>query len=231
MFCYFLPISNCPGDKLGAGDGIIERPSKASVAEYYYDFAQRRQAWLRKRIHDYARQHNFKTPCTAIHVRRGDVVLHGGNHKRRYHPIAEYVNATPKLHPNVYSLTDDKNAIAEAQAEFPKLNWMYVERPRYKASEGGWEKHIPSNDPVFEVTALLAELYLARMCDSFIHGSSGFSKRIYREMLKSGRQNIRTINIDSYLPKSAVFNKKHANTVNLSHKYDAEVLSAGNNVK
>jgi len=80
-----------------------------------------------------------------IQPRRGDVVLHGGSLKRRYHPIAEYMEASDTIRKSVYLLTDDKNAINEAKVEFPNTNWMFLDRPRYRAAEGGWEKQVGKN--------------------------------------------------------------------------------------
>jgi hypothetical protein len=93
-------------------------------------------------------------PCTVIHVRRGDIVMHG-KQSRKYHAISEYLNASAKtniqIHPNILILTDDHNAIGEAKTLYPEYHWMSIERPRWKADEGGFERQLPSNDPIFEM--------------------------------------------------------------------------------
>eukprot|EP00539_Tryblionella_compressa_P001774 CAMPEP_0178734522 /NCGR_PEP_ID=MMETSP0744-20121128/1388_1 /TAXON_ID=913974 /ORGANISM="Nitzschia punctata, Strain CCMP561" /LENGTH=109 /DNA_ID=CAMNT_0020386807 /DNA_START=58 /DNA_END=387 /DNA_ORIENTATION=- len=87
--------------------------------------------------------------CDAVfHVRRADVTLHGSA-MRRYHAIEEYVNASGltshQQKPNVFLLTDDQNAIDEAEVLFPDINWIYLDRKRHKGSSGGWENQIPSD--------------------------------------------------------------------------------------
>lgn len=72
-----------------------------------------------------------------IHVRRGDVVLHG-KFSRAYHKISEYLQTARHLmSPNILLLTDDANAVTEAlahrklpRADFP-LTWYYIDRPRH----------------------------------------------------------------------------------------------------
>ena len=127
MFCYFLPLSSCPAveDK---HDTLFFRPDRSVSSElccnepdrWYLEFATRPQAWLRKRVYDLVRQQSamMQTPCTVMHVRRADVVLHG-DQSRRYHAISEYLDASDAIEHNVLLLTDDQNAVSEALHKHP----------------------------------------------------------------------------------------------------------------
>ena len=223
MFCYFLPLSACPpapeGDKSQFLQDNTKRGKKGKQQhQWYYEYLTRRQTWLRKAVFDFRQKQKIHGPCTAIHCRRGDVVLHTGMHKRRYHPIAEYMNATQNLRPNIYLMTDDANAIVEAQTEFPNYNWMYIDRPRYKANEGGWEKQIPSNDPTLEVVVLLAAFQMVRQCDQLIHSRSGFATQLYSEMMATGHE-IDRIDLDK---GGKVFSTKYKDSVHISAAYDTD---------
>lgn len=62
-------------------------------------------------------------------------------------------------------LTDDANAIGEALVEHGKsYTWIYLDRPRHRGAEGGFENQIPSGDPRMEVVAMLAEARILRQC-------------------------------------------------------------------
>lgn len=81
---------------------------------------------------------NNARDCTVVHVRRSDVIFHE-SHTRRYFPVADYVKLIPReklSNPNhyIFLLTDDSNAIEEANEFFPNLNWKYFDRPRHKGS-------------------------------------------------------------------------------------------------
>jgi hypothetical protein len=62
-------------------------------------------------------------------------------------------------------LTDDANAIGEALVQYgQQYSWMYLDRPRHRGAEGGWENQVPSGDPRMEVVAILAEARILRQC-------------------------------------------------------------------
>ena len=50
--------------------------------------------------------------------------------------IHEYLDAVKAIivtvPNNIFLLTDDQNAIEEAEAKFPEKNWMYCKRPRHR---------------------------------------------------------------------------------------------------
>jgi len=157
------------------------------------------------------------TPCTALHVRRGDVVAHG-THSRRYFSIAEYLNTTDKVEHNVFLLTDDHNAIGEALHEFPDRNWMYIDRPRYRGSEGGFERHLPSNDPILEMTVLLATFRLVRKCTSMVRGSSAFGEYLWGEIKDAHPvENIWFTRVDGAL---TIYSADNVASANISKTYD-----------
>ena len=126
--------------------------------------------------------------CTVFHVRRGDIVTHGGI-TRRYFPISDYVkhmNSSKVSNPNHYVLllTDDSNAINEAHEFFPYLNIKFFDRPRHKGSNHGtvWEDQTPSRDPAFEVIVMMATFELAQECSAIVWGQSGFAAYVYNQV-------------------------------------------------
>ena len=223
MFCYFLPISNCPKAPKGAKGGILHNNKPYDVHRYLYDYLIRRQTWLRKAVYEFTKKQSITAPCTVVHVRRGDVVLHQSHHRRRYYPISQYVNATTPEEKNIFLLTDDANAITEAKAEYPHLNWMYIDRPRYKADEGGWEKQLPSNNPEFEVTTLLSIFRLVTRCNKLIHTRSAFANMLYAEMLMAGSLGDR-VEVDKGIKK---YHANNTESVAISKKYAELAEKAG----
>jgi hypothetical protein len=194
------------------------RAKTTTLRRWYWEYATRLQTWLRKSVHDYT-QHQIRTlplhtPCTVMHVRRGDVILHGLL-SRRYHSIRDYINVTKRktttapsspsspqrhdhnqLERNILLLTDDDNAIHEALTEFPNdYHWMYLNRTRYKAASGGWEQHLPSGNATLEMIILLSTLRLVRHCNSLIKSSSNFGNLILDEM-RSENASVWFINVE-----------------------------------
>jgi hypothetical protein len=201
QFCYFLNYTHCEANSSSFNEEL----------PYSYDFlrkpfmwateyATRPQTWLRKAVYDYYKEHfDVQTPCSAIHVRRGDVVLDGDG-SRKYHAIDEYMNGTLVLDPNILLLTDDANAIAEAKFKYPGYNWMYENRTRYKAEEGGWGSHFPSGDPSLEVTILLATFKAVQQCTKLVRSLGNLGD--YFEGLMSTRHegNITVFHLDFHNP-------------------------------
>lgn len=194
LSCYFLPMSNCSSSpKIVKNRANYDHGVPAYFQNrFFMEFITRQQQWLRKRIYDYVQQINITLPCAVLHVRRGDSIL-GTNH-RRYRPIKDYVDVLKHNQRNILLLTDDSNAIKEAVEFYPDYNWMYFNRPRYRGHEGGWEEHIPSNDPAFEVIAILSELRLARTCQTLVHTASNFGQLLYAEM-RSVSKDVKRVNL------------------------------------
>ena len=160
MYCYFLNMTNCAPNPQHVQNGFLTRHGEHQhdgKNSFLLDYAWRQQMWLRRRVYELTRSVNITTPCTVIHVRRGDVVLSKAT-SRRYYAISEYINATNNIEKNILLLTDDVDAIEEAQVEFPKFNWMFINRTRNRGSEGGWENQLPSQDPTLEVVVLSGHL-------------------------------------------------------------------------
>lgn len=206
--CYFLPYHGCgPLSELVASSEILddledveEIPDDSAIDEEpglgrsAYFFFAREQLWLRRAVFDYARTFRRERgvsparydDCTAMHVRRSDVILHDDN-ARRYFPVEDYVARIPPerlADPRhyVFLLTDDANAVDEAEEFFPGLEWKYLDRPRHRGSSGGWENQTPSRDPRLETVVLLATFELAKDCSAFVHGQSGFADHIYQQV-------------------------------------------------
>jgi len=136
-------------------------------------------------------------PCSIIHVRRADVIIE--NQGRKFYNVSEYIAKLPKDRrepgANVLLLTDDANAIDEAWHDFPDLKWHYLDRPRFRGQEGGWENHFPSNDPALEVIIIKAIQVMVQQCDIIVHGKGGFSDFIYDSM-KQANENAQRIPVE-----------------------------------
>lgn len=206
MYCYLLNMTNCRSSS-GPNNNTQPLPSaqQQDIEHYwwYMEFLVRPQTWLRKRVYDFIQKQPEQfnnTPCTVMHVRRNDVVLHD-QQARKFHPISEYVTAannSTTIRPNILLLTDDHNALGEATAQYPQYNWMFIDRPRFQGV-GGWEHQIPSDDPTFEVVVLFATFQLVRSCDQIILSTGKFSDYLYAEMKRdrpSTAVPVNRVNID-----------------------------------
>ena len=150
--------------------------------------------------------HDSKTmpyPCTTIHVRRGDSGIPRAPY-RRYAAVQEYLDAAkPGLHKgdNIFLLTDDQSTIDEVQQYHAKdYHWMYMDRPRHKGIEGGFDGHIPSKDEAFDLLVILMEMQLAKTCNKLVYGQSGFARALTEEMDMEGRK-YKKIKIDTTVSK------------------------------
>jgi hypothetical protein len=228
--CYFLPLTSCQKDaSLVAwtrqqGDIAYQFPwhgfDKPSSNEWLLQYATRPQTWLRKRAFDIAQKTGLLSTslsCLAIHVRRNDIVLHG-KFSRKYHRISEYLDAAIQQgwhFQNILLLTDDANAIEEATKLHPQYHWFYVERERHRASEGGWENHIPSHDPALEVAILHANFLLLKHCSAIVHSKSNLADYFYGVM-RQANENVFRINIDQSKQHAQIHNEKNIKSVKIS---------------
>mmetsp|Transcript_2544 Transcript_2544/g.3643 ORF Transcript_2544/g.3643 Transcript_2544/m.3643 type:complete len:145 (+) Transcript_2544:2-436(+) len=143
----------------------------------------------------------MQSPCTVIHVRRSDIK---GHYKRKYHAIKEYVDSMEalgkgKLHENILLLSDDQNAIEEAQRDYPNKNWMFFNRTRFRGTEGGWENHFPSGDPKTEVVTLLSIYKAVKHCDSISKQEGNFGKSLLAQMENArGKGNVTVAEIGGW---------------------------------
>jgi hypothetical protein len=189
LFCYYLNYSSCAPVPENLTNAIGMAGNRGDInerefgwASWAYEYGTRPQIWLRREIYNFVSSSiKISTPCTVMHVRRGDVGMDLAN--RPYYDIKEYFDAARgNLSYNIFLLTDDQNAIDEALTEFPQYNWMYINRPRFKGSSGGWQNHVPSNDSKHEVVVIESIFRLVRKCEKLVHTHSGFSDYIYRSM-------------------------------------------------
>jgi hypothetical protein len=230
---YFLPLTTCPRDNHlvrwtlqqeqvafnYAWQGFLQPSSN----EWLLQYATRPQSWLRKQAYDLAASTGLLSttmPCTAIHVRRNDVVLHG-KFSRRYHRVSEYIRAAQRqrlLADNILLLTDDQNAVLEAEHLHAQYKWYYIDRERHKGSNGGWENHIPSHDPSFEVVVLHASLLLLQHCSVLVHSKSNLADYFYANMRRADRSLVHRIDVDQDKHHSSIHNERNAQTATLSRE-------------
>jgi hypothetical protein len=194
MNCWYLQLSPCPAE-LGRNDA--DRGPKPTLPKHRKEFlwlrsyAFRPRQRVRQKVLEFREQHlpedrmRAISPCAAIHVRRGDIAFGRG---RRYAAVEEYLQAgNITKGETVVVLTDDVSTIEEIEQYHAKdYNWIYLQRPRHRGSEGGFEGFIPSSDPAFEILAILVEIQLAGQCNKLVHGKSGFVATIADEMELSG---------------------------------------------
>jgi len=212
MNCYFLPLSRCDPNEQRVYPGTFYYKFQPKLDEmdvqYLLDYITRPQTWLRKEVYDFSKTINVTSPCTVMHVRRGDVVLHK-DWARKYYAIEEYMTASTKITNDILLLTDDANAVEEARAKFPDYNWITIDRQRFRGNEGGWENHIPSNNAKQEVVVLLSIFRLVKQCNVFVHSRSNLAEYLAGIMTRA--QNRRLIRVD--------LNKGHS---------DRQIYSANN---
>lgn len=189
----------------------LVKPRHRALIEY----ASRPHTWLRKAIWDFGQLIPLTSPCSILHVRRADVVS-DGQYSRRYHAIREYIELleqqTSATSPapvsdkanekhTIFLLTDDSNAISEAVETYPNYKWVYVPRPRFRGPEGGFENHMPSKDPVFEVVVLQTIFEKSKQCETLVHSTSNFSQFLRAVLMEASLANGRAeflslLNID-----------------------------------
>lgn len=180
--------------------------------------------------------------CIPMHVRRADVVLHH-KYSRKYHPISSYFqalwnisnyhhpdflhNLTDNERPFILLLTDDANAIGEALVEHGHFPWMYLDRPRHRGAEGGFENQIPSGEPRKEIVAIMAIRRLVERCKPpLVYSSSSFADYI-RGILEEHHPGVNEnstpplhINLNQFvIDRSTLRGKENSKTVSISKNY------------
>ena len=222
FYCYFLKAGSCKMqsketkrlDRKHRLDSTPIKPNREVTRRYLV----RPQTWMRLKVFELMQKQNIAMPCTTIHVRRGDVIVLK-RQARKYHSMAEYLNATSDIESNILLLTDDQNAIGEAKSLHPKYNWMFLNRPRYQGASGGFERHLPSGDPSFEMTVLLATFQLVQKCSSLIHSASGFSSVLSWYMHKA-QPSSKAYNLDAGLSRKQTHQFANYDSISLSQKFE-----------
>ena len=217
LSCYFLPLTRCEADpsKIFQGNWYYHNQVSLMPVQHRWltSYTTRPQTWLRKAVYEFAKKIHLTAPCSVIHIRRSDVLLDPA--VRRYFAVEDYMNATDKMTKNVFLLTDDNNAIKEAKAKYPNHNWVVIERPRFKGSEGGWGAHIPSDDPKLEVIVLLSIFREAPKCGVFVHGHSNLAQYIAAVMKSARGKNFVRVDLNRKLSLK-VYSPLYVETLNLS---------------
>ena len=215
LSCYFLPMTRCkprPEESDETYPNITYEYEQRYMAVYNY--VTRPKQWLRREVYRFVHklEREIVQPCAVMHVRRTDVVLHG-DASRKYYPVSAYVDLLPQdRRQDIFLLTDDADAIDEAHEFYPNLNWHYINRTRFRGTEGGWENQIPSKNPKQEVVTILGTFRLAKRCDTFVHGTSVFSDEIYRAMSEGGRT-VNRILVDA-VDAEGIFSADNSKSVN-----------------
>jgi hypothetical protein len=239
--CYFLPLTSCSASSRHEKKTSWRDADAAMQGKYLYEwrgfyrlksvrwileYVTRGQQWIREQAAVQAATVELQTPCTVIHVRRADVVLHG-RWSRRYHAIHEYLDALQQtkfgrlsISPlfgsrNILLLTDDSNAVTEAVQHHTSYHWMYLTRYRHKGASGGWENQIPSKHPADEVAALLASTELIKKCDCLVHSKSNLADYYYA-IMKEANPGVMRIDLDADKDHDEIHRETNADTVRLS---------------
>lgn len=227
--CYFLPVSNCQARiKQNDGDDRYLEFFTATSGRWLREYFTRPLQHIRRQLFNFresASMPKLKTPCSVLHVRRTDVTLEGALwKKRKYFPIADYLEHV-NVGSNVLLMTDDQSAVDEALGLHPNYTWYFINRTRHYGASGGLNQHLPSKDPLLEMTIILSELRLASQCNRLVHTKSGFVVLI-KEALQSTSDDNQLIKIDqdtSKLPNGTwwessneFFNKLNMSNVSIS---------------
>ena len=113
-------------------------------------------------------------------------------------PVSAYVDRLPKnrINETIFLLIDDANAVDVAHEFFKDLMWRYLNRTRWRGTDGGWENQTASRSPKLEFVVILATLRLEGRCDALVHSSRSFARMLERAMRWGQGKNITTIQID-----------------------------------
>lgn len=194
--CYYLPLGFCERESEMHGKRQWAYPDQNRTGAnkpLFYEFELLKKYMLRpnqefrKKAMEMRESLRVPLPCTAIHVRRGDAGFPRQPY-RRYAAVQEYLDkGDVKEGENILLLTDDESTIEEIKTHHPNHKWYYLQRPRANGTDGGFEGHVPSGDPAFEMLAIDTEMKLGSRCSKLIHGKSGFMKMLKGIMKRDGR--------------------------------------------
>jgi hypothetical protein len=214
--CYFLPISSCerqmgrPEDRPARRYKHFESSLDGQVDEYLWlkSYLARPRQEVRRRLRELIQKEapvmDPNSPCTWIHVRRGDAMTEA-RFARNFYPLSEYLKAGNVTRgDNILLLTDDHTTIEEAQLLHPEYQWHYWNRTRNRGAQRK-NSHIPSKDEAREMLIVLAESQLAGKCKKGVHGTSNMIKMFQASMaMEHGLGNITLVSIDDDLKKVRV---------------------------
>ena len=204
LSCYFLPITKCKANHSHEYQ-FDTRSHRRDEKEWpwVYQYLTRGQQWIRRAVVDFVDTQRPPFPpnesCTVMHVRRGDVILRKVKFTRNrgYHPISDYLDQLPseRRQPgsNIFLLTDDANAIDEAQELHSYINWHWVNRTRSRGKEAIFMNHVTEDTPKDEVIAILGTFEIAKQCDAVVRGDSAFGDFIASQVVDSWRAKGRDI--------------------------------------
>jgi hypothetical protein len=191
--CYYLDINPCNRTiwdvyevhsdfRLGGGEPIEEK----FQYHWMYQYIFRRRQNFRYQLYKFRKDNqldNVVAPCVTMHVRRGDAAMMF-HPFRRYAAVQEYIDAANiTLGETIFLLTDDESTVDEVRKYHAnKYNWIYVDRPRTTQINTGFNGHIPSDDPAYELIVLDTELTVGSRCDKVVRGNSAFMRNMLLSM-------------------------------------------------
>ena len=134
---------------------------------------------------------DLKTPCAILHVRRSDVLLNYGWQNTSARPLYRYISVKEYMErgraalqqleiKTVFVATDSSAVIDEVKEQNHSWAYTWINRPRFKSTEGGWENHFPSQDPFEEVMHILTIRALTPICDVWLGTRSSFARYMTR---------------------------------------------------
>ena len=130
--CYYLPIGNCTRTPADIKKPVQMKPRAGRENrefELVTGFLTREKQILRYQIYQMKKNFDLPTPCTTIHVRRGDAGLPRPPY-RRYAALVEYLEKGQVQHNDtIFLMTDDESTIRELE-DYPEYHWYYMKRPR-----------------------------------------------------------------------------------------------------
>ncbi|CAB9510571.1 expressed unknown protein [Seminavis robusta] len=189
--CYFLPISSCPRQTTRQEREWTKPgrdPQTKKEYEWLREYLFRPKQIMRRQLLEMRESLNLPQPCVTIHIRRGDAGF-PRQPFRRYAAVQEYLDAGyVEDGANIMLLTDDASTIDEINEHHRgDYNWVYLNRPRTRGVDGGWQSHVPSSDGAFEVLSIYTEFALASKCDTVVQGHSGFMRMLLGKMENEGK--------------------------------------------
>ena len=153
--------------------------------------------------------------CGVIHVRHSDTMLNFGwdnkdeKPKFKYLQLGQYLKEFHNVAPhitNIVLMTDDQNVIDDLNANYTTNtnsttnstngfpNWYYLNKKRWRGSEGGFENHFPSGSPRQEMIDLLVLREMVHDCTTWVGTRSSFGALLRKTMPNLVQSQIKMLN-------------------------------------
>lgn len=180
--CFFKPVVY---DLYCAKRRMADVTGCSHLEDTVFKYLTQPTAALEGAVQKFVDSITITQPCVAIHVRRTDTLLNDGwDHKKKlfkWVPLSAYVKEAERFEAaTTFLFTDDATVLDETSA-FDR-GWQWIDRPRHKGTEGGWENHFPSGDRTTEMAVILALRRLTSMCGVLVGSRSSFGKLMFLGM-------------------------------------------------